>query len=135
MGEGLHSRHFRKMLEEAARVSQGADMGGWLDLFTEDVEWVSLEDAPDAGTYIGHDGIRSYFEDWLGTVDDIHWEIGELREIGDSLVAEATFKAKVKGTENEMVFSYWMVVRFDDGQLSRLKEFRDRASAFSFAAA
>jgi ketosteroid isomerase-like protein len=135
MDQGPHPRAVREMLAEAGRVGRGAEMSAWLSHFTEDVEWISLEDAPDAGVYTGHDGIRRYFEDWLSTVDRPTFEIGELHEVGDSVVAETTFKAKVKGTEHEVAFDYWLAFRFDHDKLARLKEFREREDAFSFAGA
>jgi ketosteroid isomerase-like protein len=45
-----------------------AEVGGfdaWLDFFSEEIVWEAVEDAPDAGTYRGHEGIRGYLEDWF----------------------------------------------------------------------
>src|SRR5262245_18147811 len=110
MTESEKAQVVREMFLEGNRTAETGELGEWLRYFSEDIEWVALEDAPDAGTYRGLDGIRGYFEDWLSTVDGIHWEILELADIGDGVLAHLRFNARVKGTDNAMLFDYFVGV-------------------------
>src|SRR5437773_12094266 len=102
---------------------RSGQLDGWLEFFSEEIEWEAVEDAPDAGTYRGHAGIRGYFEDWISTVDGIRWEIGEVTEVGDSgVVADTRVRARVKDTDSEMVFDYSQAFWIADGKITRIKE-------------
>jgi ketosteroid isomerase-like protein len=135
MGEGANAQLVRDMLAEAARGAETGEIDGWLDFFSEEIEWEAMEDAPDAGTYRGHDGIRGYFEDWMATVDNIRWEIGELSEVADSVVGDTQAMALIKGTDSEMVLDYMQVWRIAGGKIAHVKEFRERHEAVAFAEA
>jgi ketosteroid isomerase-like protein len=135
MTEASNVRLIREMLAEAARAAASSQLDGWLEFFSEEIEWEAVEDAPDAGTYRGHAGIRGYFEDWNSTVDGIHWEIGEMTEFGDSgVVADTRVRAQVKGTDSEMVFDYSHAFWIADGN-TRIKEFREHDDALAYAEA
>ena len=136
MNEGSNVRLIRDVLAEVNRAAQSGQLDGWLEFFSEEIEWEAVEDAPDAGTYRGHAGIRGYFEDWISTVDGIHWEIGEMTEVGDSgVVADTRVRARVKGTDSEMLFDYSQAFWIADGKITRIKEFREHDEALAYAEA
>jgi ketosteroid isomerase-like protein len=136
MNEASNVRLIREMLAEAARAAASGQLDGWLEFFSDEIEWEAVEDAPDAGTYRGHAGIRGYLEDWISTVDGIHWEIGEMTEFGDSgVVADTRVRAQVKGTDSEMVFDYSQAFWIADGKITRIKEFREHDDALAHAEA
>jgi ketosteroid isomerase-like protein len=136
MTEGSNMRLIREMFAEASRAAASGQLDGWLGFFSEEIEWEAVEDAPDAGTYRGHPGIRGYVEDWFSTVDGIHWEIGEMTEVGDSaVVADMRVRARVKGTDSEMFIDYSQVFWIADGKTTRIKEFREHDEALAYAEA
>ena len=69
MTEGANARLVRDMFSAANRGLEAGNVDEWLSFFSEDIVWEAAEDAPDAGTYRGHEGILGYSQDWVDTVD------------------------------------------------------------------
>src|SRR5687768_1252236 len=90
---------------------------------SDDVVWEAIEEAPDAGMYRGHQGVRSYFEDWLGHFE-LEIELGEARKGGERLVfpQHAVAKSRETGLTTEM--DYAVVYRVRDGKILAVKEYR-----------
>src|SRR5437667_5380880 len=118
MTEGSSVRLIREMLGQAARAAASGQLDGWLEFFSEEIVWEAVEDAPDAGTYRGHEGIRGYLQDWLETVDGFHNELRGLTELGAGVVADVRFSARIKGTHNEMAFDYSQASLIEDGKVA-----------------
>jgi ketosteroid isomerase-like protein len=134
MTESANVRLIREALAEGNRAAESGQSDGWLAFFSEDIAWEAMEDAPDAGTYRGHDGIRGYLEDWISTVDGGQQEIREMTEVGDShLVADVRIRGRVKGTDSEVVFDYSQAVRIANGKITHIKEFREHDDALAYA--
>ena len=83
MSEGANAEPIRRIFAEANRVAEIGGFDTWLDFLSEEIVWEAVEDAPDAGTFRGHEGIRGYLEDWLETVDGFHNDLRGLTELGD----------------------------------------------------
>jgi ketosteroid isomerase-like protein len=130
---GENAQLLHRYFEVINRAAQSGDPGELLSLFSDDIVWEAMEDAPDAGTYRGPEGMRGYFEDWQETVDDMHAEEGELTEVGDFIVADVRARATIKGTDAPMDFRYTIAVRIADGKIVEGKEFRERADALAYA--
>jgi uncharacterized protein len=133
MTDGPNARLAREVLLATNRAAETGRLDDWLNFFSQDVVWEAAEDAPDAGTYRGHEGIRGYFEDWLDTVDGFRIELRGLTEVGDCFVADVCFTARIKGTDNEMALDYWQVSLIEDGKITRIKEFLKHDDALAFA--
>jgi uncharacterized protein len=131
VGENAELLH--RYTEVIDRAAQDGELGEWLSFFSDDVVWEAVEDAPDAGTYRGPEGMRGYFEDWLETVDYMNFEIGEVTEVGDFVVADIRARATIKGTDAAMDLPYAIAVRIADGKIVEGKEFRERADALAYA--
>jgi ketosteroid isomerase-like protein len=58
MSEGAKAELIRKVFADANRMAEVGGFDAWLDFFSEEIVWEAVEDAPDAGTYRGHEGIR-----------------------------------------------------------------------------
>ena len=111
---------------------------GWaagnLDLITElldpDVVWTAIEEAPDAGTYRHHEGVRRYWLDWLGDFDMHPFRINEAIDAGDRLVCTqtGTTTGKRSGVRSEL--NYAAVYRFGEGdRIVEVNEYATRAEA------
>jgi ketosteroid isomerase-like protein len=136
MTEGSNLQLVREALADLARAAETGQFDGWLKLFSEEIEWEAVEDAPDAGTYRGHAGIRGYLEDWVSTVDGINGEIRKMTEVGDSgVVADTRVRARVKGTDSEMSLDYSQAFWIVDGKITHIKEFREHDDALAYAEA
>jgi uncharacterized protein len=135
MTEGANAKLIRDAFSAGNRAAETGRHDDWLSFFSEDIVWEAVEDAPDAGTYRGHEGIRGYLQDWLDTVDGGRNEPRELTEVGDRVVADIRFTARIKGTENEMALDYSGVSLIEDGKITHVKEFREHDDAIAYAQA
>src|SRR5215203_7428223 len=97
MTDGSRVRLARDVCLATNQAAETGRLDDWLNFFSQDILWEAAEDAPDAGTYRGHEGIRGYFEDWLDTVDGFRIELRGLSEVGDCFVADVCFTARIKG--------------------------------------
>jgi len=132
MSEGANAELARRVCAEVNRVAEVGGFDAWLDFFSEEIVLEAVEDAPDAGTYRGHDGSRAYLEDWLETVDGFHNELRGLTELGAGVVADVRFSGRIKGTDNEMTFDYSQASLIEDGKVARIKEFREHDEAVAW---
>jgi ketosteroid isomerase-like protein len=111
-----------------------ADFDVVFDLVDPGIVWTAIEEAPDAGTYRGHEGVRSYMQDWLDDFDMGDWRIEESFEVGDRLVCvqSARTTGKLSGVTSEI--NYACVYRFsEDGRIVELNEFATSDEAVAAA--
>ena len=132
MSEGANAELTRRSVAVANRAAEGGDFDAWLDLFSEEIVWEAVEDAPDAGTYRGHEEIRGYLEDWLETLDGFHGELRGVTELGAGVVADVRLSGRIKGSDNEMMFDYSQAALIEAGKVAHIKEFRDHDDAVAW---
>jgi ketosteroid isomerase-like protein len=135
MSEGANAELIRQVFAEANRATENGELGDWLRLFSEEIEWEALEDAPDFGTYRGHEGIRGYIQDWFDTVDGFHNDLLDMIEVANGVVADIRFSARIKGSENEMSLDYSQASLIENGKVARIKEFRKHDEAVAWVQA
>ena len=135
MTEGANARLIRDMFSAANRALETGSLDNWLSFFSENIVWEAAEDAPDAGTYRGHEGILGYVQDWVDTVDGFKQEPRELTEVGDRVVADVHFDARIRGTDQEMALDYSQVSLIERGKIVHVKEFLEHDAAIAYAAA
>jgi ketosteroid isomerase-like protein len=100
-----------------------------------EIVWEAIADAPDAGTYRGHAGVRRYMEDWLGDFDFQSMEFEEAIDVEDRLVVVQCARATGRGSGVETQLHYAVAYWFRDHRVVEVKEFRTKAEAFEAAAA
>jgi uncharacterized protein len=98
-----------------------------------EVVWEAIENAPDAGTYRGYEGVRAYMEDWLEDFDILGMNFEEVIDAEGRLVIVQRGSATGKGSGLETEIHYAVVYTFRDGKLFRVKEYRSRAEALEAA--
>jgi ketosteroid isomerase-like protein len=134
MTDSPNVRLAREMVSATNLAAESGRLDDWFNLFSQDIVWEAAEDAPDAGTYQGHDGILGYFEDWLGTVDGFRLDLRQLTEVGDRIfVADLRISARIKETDNEMTLNYSHVALTEDDKIARIKEFLAHDDALAYA--
>jgi ketosteroid isomerase-like protein len=124
------------MSQENVEIVRGV-YAGWVDGDVSSaiehldaaVVWEAIADAPDAGTYRGHAGVRRYMEDWLGDFDILSMDFEEVIDAGDRLVIAQRARTRGKGsgigTELPYAVAYW----FRSGTIVEIKEFRTKDEA------
>jgi ketosteroid isomerase-like protein len=104
------------------------------ELVDPGIVWTAIEGAPDAGTYRGHDGVRSYMQDWLDDFDLGGWWIEESIDVGDKLVCVQRARATGKGSGVAGDIHYACVYRFgEDDRIVEINEFATRDEALTAA--
>jgi ketosteroid isomerase-like protein len=110
----------------AWRAGRPEEALAWIDT---EVEWTAIEDAPDAGTYRGHDGVLAYMNDWLQDFEDLQMAFEEVLEAEDCLVAVQRGRGRGKESGVEVELRYAVVYEFRNGKILRVREFRTKELA------
>src|SRR4051794_35250948 len=78
--------------------------------FNAEVDWVPPPDISSSGRRRGHQGVRRSLAAWMGAWDDYHFELRQLIDCGDDVLAEGWQRARgmTSGVEvSEEIFSVW----------------------------
>jgi ketosteroid isomerase-like protein len=127
MAEALRSR---EALEQLA--SGDVDLG----LFDHEIEWdmsamAGVMPADTVAIYRGHEGMLTYWRQWLEAWRDLQYEVQDVHEAGDAvlvLVRNSRFWGRHSGIVTELP-PFGMVFTFRDGRVVRLRSFPDHESA------
>jgi len=87
----------------------------------------SLAVEPD--TYRGPEGVRRWMDAWGDTMDEIRFEVDELVDAGDQVVAVCRLVARSRTTRLEFEQDVAMVWTLRDGRASRLDPYATREEA------
>jgi ketosteroid isomerase-like protein len=87
----------------------------------------SLSVEPD--TYRGPEGVRRWFDAWEGTMDEVRFDVDELVDAGDRVVAVTRMVARSRTTGLEFEQGVAMVWTLRDGRAVRLDPYATRAEA------
>ena len=109
---------------------------GWLEYFTDDVDYRAAEGAiDDRGPIHGKDALRAYAEDWTEMFDDVRFEPVEVIDAGDdTVIAVVRISGRPKGTSAEaLTLSVAGVNTIRDGKIARSREYWTREEALEAA--
>ena len=109
------------------------------EFYDPEIEWDASalgDDFPDiAGVYHGHEGVRTYWRNWLSAWSELRFEIQEIVDAGDEvvlLISNQRQWGRHSGLETEFT-PYGMVFTFRDGLVVRWRNFPDQRSALEAA--
>ena len=104
---------------------KGGDLDPFLAFFDPEVV-IELVDAPDPGTYHGHDGVRSWFNDVFGPWAAYHVEAEDIKESGQWTVAllHTSLRGEASGVELELSTAAFH--QFRGGRIVRDRVYLDR---------
>jgi ketosteroid isomerase-like protein len=98
------------------------------------IEWINLAPAPLTGTYHGHDGVRSFFDQLFALFEDVRIDPDEFIPIGEEYVlvfVRIWGRGKGTGVEGEVpVAMLWKVGQTGAAQV---RIFYDRGEALKAA--
>jgi ketosteroid isomerase-like protein len=112
------------------------DFEAALEPFHKDIEWIGPLDISRAGgegVARGPEGVRRSVGRWLSTWVDYRFELGELLDFGDEVLAGGWQhgRGRASGVEvSEEIFSVWTL---QAGKIVRQRMFRDKAQALEAA--
>jgi ketosteroid isomerase-like protein len=121
-----------ELMKRAIDAVNRRDLDAFLSLMDDDVEIVSRIVAIEGGLY-GHEGARSWWQNWLGVWPDYQIEIVEVRDLGD--VTLTAFRARAHGAGSQAPFddTAWQLGRFRGGKCVFWQVFASRNEAFEAA--
>jgi ketosteroid isomerase-like protein len=114
------------------RWSEG-DFGAAVDLLDPLVVFVMGPGFPDAGTYIGPEGVAEYTRGFLEPWSRITIDAEEISEAGDSVVVAVWQRGTGTGSGAVTEFRYFHVWSFRGSRVIRFETFRERAEALEAA--
>jgi ketosteroid isomerase-like protein len=99
------------------------------DYLDPEVVWEAIEDAPDAGTYRGHSGVKRYMDDWLQDFEHFAFEFDQPVEVDGRLVLEQWGRNRGKGSGLKTEIHYAAIYTFRRGKVFTVKEYNTYAEA------
>ncbi len=115
----------------AAFAEKGVE--GAIPFFTEDAVIYSIAEWPDDPEYHGHDGLRKLTRQWTENFDSFGFDISELRDGGDTVIALYELVGETKGSATPIRMQIGAVCEFRDGRVARQRLFSNWESALEAA--
>jgi uncharacterized protein len=112
---------------------QRGDFEAGMEPFDEDVEWFNPPEAPGSGSFRGREGVRHAMASWIGAWVDFRFELRELIDHGDEVLACGWQHGRGKGSGvdvSEESFSVWTLRA---NKIVRQRMFRDKGQALEAA--
>ena len=106
---------------------------GAIPFFTEDAVIYSIPEWPDDPEYHGHDGLRKLTRQWTENFDSFGFDISELRDGGDTVIALYELVGETKGSAMPMRMQIGAVSELRDGRIARQRLFSSWEGALEAA--
>jgi ketosteroid isomerase-like protein len=106
------------------------DIEGLLELYDPGVEFLPLTGTRvESGGYIGHQGVRDYFEEVAEVWDVLQPHADDVRTVGDHVVilGGCAVRGRGSGAESDTPMAWVLTVR--DGKVVRHRGYHTRAEA------
>ena len=95
---------------------------------TDDFEFVTAAEMPDAGSYRGQEA-REWLTTYMESFDGFTMEATEVIDAGDKAVSAVLQRGRPRGSEIPVESRWWQVVTFRDDGLARVEMFSRRDQA------
>lgn len=106
------------------------DAATYLAGMAEDVEFTPYEVSVQGGQpYIGHAGIRSWWEETFAALPDLRADIREVRDLGDCAVVSGTLRAHGAASGAPFERPMWLGVEMRDNKAVWWCSFENEADA------
>jgi uncharacterized protein len=115
-----------------AALNRG-DVDGMLAQMHPDFAWTPLEASPVARVYQGHEDVRRYVEDWLGTFEDLRIDVEDLTGVGDRVVAGVHGHGRGRASGLQLDTRFCQVWTVRSGTAISMEEYSSRAEALARA--
>ncbi len=110
------------------------DLEGFLAFIDPDVRFTPLQaEMEGGGEYVGHDGVRRWWENLLSVFPDLQVEIDQVRGLGDMTVSQLRLRGQGKGSDAPLDQSDWQTGEWRDGRAIWWRTFRTAAEALEAA--
>jgi ketosteroid isomerase-like protein len=120
-----------ELVREIVGALNRGDLDAMLARMDSSFEWRPLENSPVGRVARGHDEVRAYVEDWLGTLESVRLELEELEEIDGRVVATVLGHGRGRVSELALESRFCQVWTVRDGRALRMEEHATREAAFA----
>jgi ketosteroid isomerase-like protein len=131
----MSSENVELVRQEYVAFADG-DWQALTEVWHPEIEYETFESATDAVTYRGLEEITGLFDTWRQTFPEFRVEAGEMVEVGDRVVVvERQAGRGMGGSDSEMWLEqqFARLIRFKDGKIWRVKEYRTLEEALEAA--
>lgn len=98
------------------------------------VATISSDFSPEPDSYVGHDGMRRYFEGWYEVMDRLDIEVRDAEPVGaDQVIGTVHVVARGRATGLESGLSAEALFHLSDGRIDRLSFHESREAALAEA--
>jgi ketosteroid isomerase-like protein len=101
-------------------------------VMTDDFEFVTAKEMPDAGRYRGQEA-REWMTAYMESFDGFRMEATEIIDAGDKAVSAVLQRGRPRGSEGEVESHWWQVVTFRADGVARIEMFSRRDQALEAA--
>ena len=121
-----------EVLERVCVSWNQGDIDGMLEWIDPEIEWRPGTDSPFAGEHTGIAGFEQYTRSWAETFERMHIDLGEIRQVGDWLMAELRQRSRLPGSTVDIDAVVTHVWQVHDGKITRWFSFGNEAEAVAF---
>jgi ketosteroid isomerase-like protein len=108
------------------------DFGEAFAALTDDFEFVTAPEMPDAGAYRGQEA-RDWILAYVDSFDGYTQEATEIIDGGDKLLIRILQHGRPRGSDMPVESRWWQVTTFRSGRVTRIEMFSQRAQALEAA--
>jgi ketosteroid isomerase-like protein len=95
-----------------------------LQIYDPAIEWHTRADLPDSGVHRGHEALGALAAEWVGSFEDLRFEIEDIIDRGDYVVVPMVLRGRVRGSDEEVAMSETHVAKIHDAVVVEVREYR-----------
>jgi len=103
--------------------------------FHPDAEWHTMRELPGGGVRRGREAVIKELQDQRSAFGDFDAEIEDLQAVGEQAVTRLVLRSTLRGATTPVETRVGNIWSFNEGQIYRVRAFRDPAEAFTVAEA
>ena len=118
-----------ELVRKGYEAWNSGDRSWVLEHMREDVEWITPPEDPDPGTYRGHEGVQTFWEQWRAAVGQLNFKPEEVVSKGDHVIVTALRSGRGEHSGLEVSDRVVQVFTFEGDKCVRVHESYDRDMA------
>jgi ketosteroid isomerase-like protein len=120
------SKEHVELMKDAFRAFANGDLTALAALLDPDVEWKAVEDPEPK---LGLQGVTESLAGWFDIWDEVHVDLEELIDGGQSVVARVNERGRHAGSQSEVNERFFQVWTINGNRIVAFHEFRTRREA------
>ena len=122
-----------ELVREIVDALNRGDVDGMLARMDPDFEWRPLEASPVAREHRGHEQVRDYVEDWLGTLDSLRLDLDEATEVSGRVLVMVRAHGRGRASGVELNTRFCQVWTVSGGKAVAMEEHATREQGLAAA--